>query len=225
MFRSRRGGDRFSDTPCGGRIVRLFDRLRRTRPKETQMARRKEVLTTGEVAKICQVAPRTVSKWFDTGVLKGYRVPGSKDRRIPVEGLVRFMRSHGMPMRGLDTGQTRILVISPDREFRRSLATALGNQRSIECSTAESAFGAGTEAARNRPHVILVDTSTPDLRNARLRETAHDDATLSSVKVVALVSEPTSVESLKRQGYDDCLVRPFEVSAAIRLIDGLLSEG
>ena len=42
----------------------------------------KDVLTTGEVAKICNVAPRTVSKWFDSGALHGYRIPGSKDRRI-----------------------------------------------------------------------------------------------------------------------------------------------
>ena len=39
----------------------------------------KEVFTTGEVARICNVAPRTVSKWFDTGQLRGYRIPGSKD--------------------------------------------------------------------------------------------------------------------------------------------------
>ena len=42
----------------------------------------KEVLTTGEVAKICNVAARTVSKWFDSGQIEGYRIPGSKDRRI-----------------------------------------------------------------------------------------------------------------------------------------------
>ena len=60
----------------------------------------KDVLTTGEVAKICNVAPRTVSKWFDTGVLKGYRIPGSKDRRIPVSQLIRFMKEHGIPFDG-----------------------------------------------------------------------------------------------------------------------------
>ena len=52
----------------------------------------KEVLTTGEVARICNVASRTVSKWFDQGRLRGYRIPGSKDRRIPRSELVRFMR-------------------------------------------------------------------------------------------------------------------------------------
>ena len=40
----------------------------------------KKVFTTGQVAKICKVAPRTVSKWFDSGRLRGYRIPGSQDR-------------------------------------------------------------------------------------------------------------------------------------------------
>ena len=70
----------------------------------------KDVLTTGEVAKICNVAPRTVSKWFDSGQLRGYRIPGSKDRRIPLSELVRFMKEHGMPMEGVVTGRTRVLV-------------------------------------------------------------------------------------------------------------------
>ena len=55
----------------------------------------KDVLTTGEVAKICNVAARTVSKWFDAGQIEGYRIPGSKDRRIPVDSLVKFMEDHG----------------------------------------------------------------------------------------------------------------------------------
>src|ERR1700761_2602404 len=58
----------------------------------------KDVLTTGEVAKICNVAPRTVSKWVDSGALHGYRIPGSKDRRIPLNQLIRFMKQHGMPL-------------------------------------------------------------------------------------------------------------------------------
>ena len=52
----------------------------------------KKVFTTGQVAKICKVAPRTVSKWFDSGRLKGYRIPGSQDRRIPREQLIRFLK-------------------------------------------------------------------------------------------------------------------------------------
>jgi excisionase family DNA binding protein len=55
-----------------------------------------EVYTTGQVAKLCSVAPRTVAKWVDSGELKGYRLPGSQDRRIPVKELERFLESHSM---------------------------------------------------------------------------------------------------------------------------------
>ena len=63
----------------------------------------KEVLTTGEVAKICNVAPRTVSKWFDSGSLKGYRIPGSKTRRIPRPRLIEFAVAYGLPCQLIDT--------------------------------------------------------------------------------------------------------------------------
>jgi excisionase family DNA binding protein len=58
----------------------------------------KQIFTTGDAAKILRVAPRTVSKWFDSGKLRGYRVPGSQDRRIPRDQLVRFMKDHGIPV-------------------------------------------------------------------------------------------------------------------------------
>lgn len=55
-----------------------------------------KVFTTGEVARICKVAPRTIAKWFDSGRLKGYRIPGSQGRRIPREYLIKFLKEHGM---------------------------------------------------------------------------------------------------------------------------------
>ena len=62
------------------------------------MAKEKKVFTTGEVAKICSVATRTVHKWFDNGILGGYRIPCSKDRRIPAKELIRFMKEYKIPM-------------------------------------------------------------------------------------------------------------------------------
>lgn len=67
------------------------------------MVSRKTIFTTGEVAKICKVAPRVVSKWFDSGRLRGYRIPGSQDRRIPKEYLIRFMKEYGMPLGDLES--------------------------------------------------------------------------------------------------------------------------
>ena len=59
---------------------------------------KESVLTTGDIAKICNVSQKTAAKWFDKGIISGYRLPGSKDRRIPIDELYRFMREANIPI-------------------------------------------------------------------------------------------------------------------------------
>jgi excisionase family DNA binding protein len=65
----------------------------------------KKVFTTGQVAKICRVSSRVVGKWFDSGKLRGYRIPGHQDRRIPRDQLIRFLKEHGLPLGELEESQ------------------------------------------------------------------------------------------------------------------------
>src|SRR5881398_910642 len=103
----------------------------------------KDVLTTGEVAKFCSVAPRTVSKWFDSGALHGYRIPGSKDRRIPLNQLIRFMKLHGMPLNGLMTGCTRVLIVDGEGDIVDVLEKILEDEAKYEVEVAGDGFSAG----------------------------------------------------------------------------------
>jgi len=48
-----------------------------------------------QVAKMGRVLPRSARKWFDCGSLRGYRIPGSTERRVPHTNLIRFMEDHG----------------------------------------------------------------------------------------------------------------------------------
>ena len=58
-----------------------------------------DILTTGQAAKLCGVATRTLIHWMEKGLLKGgYILPGTLHRRIPKANLVAFMREHGMPL-------------------------------------------------------------------------------------------------------------------------------
>ncbi len=188
----------------------------------TIMARRKEVLTTGDVAEICQVAPRTVSKWFDSGQLKGYRVPGSKDRRIPVADLMKFMREHGMPLRGLESGLTKVLVVSPDRSLCDSVVESLTRQRTYECSHAESAFAAGVAAAKLQPVVVLVDVQSEVLCDAAIWSSAAAVEGFSAPKSIALAGSAVEADRCVSDGFHAGLVKPFEVGALVSAIDKAL---
>ena len=57
---------------------------------------KKTVYSIHEVAKICKVSPRTAITWFDKGLLRGYRIHGSQERRIPTERLITFMQEQGI---------------------------------------------------------------------------------------------------------------------------------
>jgi len=53
-----------------------------------------KVYKTGEIAKMLQCSCRTVCNWIDSGLIKGFRLPMSKDRRVNHDDLIRFLRKH-----------------------------------------------------------------------------------------------------------------------------------
>lgn len=113
------------------------------------------VFTTGQVARICKVAPRTVSKWFDRGQLRGYKIPGSRDRRIPARELVAFMKQHGMPTDELDAaGGVTLLLARPGSRADQIAATL---SASGEVARAGTLFEAGLLAERLRPRALVID--------------------------------------------------------------------
>ncbi|MFC1724592.1 helix-turn-helix domain-containing protein [candidate division KSB1 bacterium] len=63
----------------------------------------KVALTTGEVSKICNVSQKTVIKWYDDGLLEGYKIPGTKDRRVPIKSLNEFIQKNNIPISVLST--------------------------------------------------------------------------------------------------------------------------
>lgn len=186
------------------------------------MTRRKNVLTTGEVARICNVAPRTVSKWFDTGQLSGYRIPGSKDRRIPLEQLVAFMRMHGMPTDGLEGADRQILVIDSDPQFVAVLAQQVQEAGGYEVARAESAFEGGILAAEIAPHAILVDVARRDVDPGSLARVVRGTARLQQTRLIATGRElsPDAGRDLLRDGFENVIAKPFGAKQLLDVLDG-----
>ena len=55
------------------------------------------VYRTGQVAKMFGVSIQTVNKWVDTGLLNGFRMPGTRHRRVTKEDLDAFRKTCGWP--------------------------------------------------------------------------------------------------------------------------------
>jgi excisionase family DNA binding protein len=224
MRRETRDNARIYGSTCG--LITPMMRKRVDKPAEAGggvcMARNKDVLTTGEVARICKVAPRTVTKWFDSGQLRGYRIPGSKDRRIPVNQLVRFMRQNNMPLDGmLHFTKTRILIVDDEAEIVDMLRDLLSQQTTYDVQVARNGFEAGLAAERIKPHVILLDINLGDINGREVCKIVRMNPDLQMTKVLAMSGQLTDDESkaLLTQGFEGFLKKPFTIQQVIQAIE------
>ncbi|MFT4593838.1 MAG: excisionase family DNA binding protein [Phycisphaerales bacterium] len=185
----------------------------------------KEVLTTGEVAKICNVAARTVSKWFDTGQIKGYRIPGSKDRRIPVQSLMNFMQEHGIPFDGLMSGNTRVLIVDKDTEICKTLERVFSDQTEFVVQSCSNPFTAGVECERFRPHVMLFDLEFCGDDYTTFTKSLRESDELQATKIIAMSGRLSDgqLTQLTCSGFDGVLRKPFTVRQVIDSIENAVS--
>jgi hypothetical protein len=181
------------------------------------------VFTTGDVARICQVAPRTVSKWFDTGQLKGYRIPGSLDRRIPRDSLVAFMRSHGMPLGELSAKEAgRVLLIALNEQESPMLQRDL-QLTGIEFQSAASVFEAGSVAASFKPQCVVIDSQIGVLEAGQMARILKANSPAGKMRTIVLVDPDTETERWQPGWFDDRFRRPFD-SALLAVRIRSLSE-
>jgi two-component system response regulator RpaA len=63
------------------------------------------VYTTGQIAKMLSMAPRTISRFIDDGKLKGFQIPGSNHRRVAHNDLITFCKEFKIPESLIDASE------------------------------------------------------------------------------------------------------------------------
>ena len=168
-----------------------------------------KVYTTGQVSRICQVATSTVNKWFDSGQLKGFRVPGSRHRRIPRENLASFLQENGISLEKLDTATTStVLLVTHDPQLIAALKRALPGF--LRLSVATSGFEAGVQAEATRPTCTVIDYGIGKSLAERICRRLRPAGSPSDLVVIALVAHETRLSSLERTHLDEVIHKPFD---------------
>ena len=98
--------------------------------------KRKNVFTTSDVAEICQVSTRVVTKWYDTDLLDGFRLPGSKHRRFTYENIKNFMTDEGMPVEWLEAAVKERDVVGKVKKKKRDTKKDIASASATDTATA-----------------------------------------------------------------------------------------
>jgi len=184
----------------------------------------KRIFTTGEAAEVCKVSQQTIIRCFDSGRLGGFRVPGSKFRRIPRAELVKFMKANGIPTLNLEGGSKRILVVDDDKPILDMLQEILSKNENYEVRLCSTGYDAGMLTEAFRPHLIVLDYMLPDINGDIVCQRLRERDELAEIKVLfvsGVVSGP-ELQQLRASGADDVLQKPFDVNVLLAKIATLL---
>jgi excisionase family DNA binding protein len=177
----------------------------------------KDVLTTGDVARLCRVTIRTVIRWYDDGRLEGYRLPGSGGRRFTRDSVVRFLQQNEMPSDLLAPARPggpaaqRVLVVDDDEAVRTLVARALTATGSYTVETAASGWEAGLKTATLRPHLLILDFRLGDTTGDEVVRVVRGQDLSPRPAILMLSAHLTGpdVARVLAEGADAFLAKPF----------------
>jgi excisionase family DNA binding protein len=184
----------------------------------------KTVFTTGEAAKICKVSQQTIIRCFDSGQLKGFRVPGSRFRRIPRDVLYKFMKDNGIPTDALESGKRKALVVDDDVELVELIRDVLESDGRFDVRVANNGFDAGMMVKEYHPDVIVLDVMLPDINGKEVCQRVRSDEAMDDVRIICIsgMVESDKIAELKEAGANEFLQKPFEVEQLVDRICRML---
>jgi excisionase family DNA binding protein len=184
----------------------------------------KDLFTTGEAADICRVSQQTIIRCFDSGRLEGFRVPGSKFRRIPRRSLIKFMKDNNIPLDQIESGKKKVLVVDDDVEIIELISEVLFRDGRFEVKTASSGYEAGISTQQFRPDLILLDYMLPDVNGNIVCQTIRKSQEFENIKIIIVsgVVKQDEIEQLLKSGAQDFLKKPFNIDELIEKVSNVL---
>ena len=184
----------------------------------------KDLYTTGEAAEICNVSQQTIIRCFDAGRLEGFRIPGSKFRRIPRESLIKFMKENDIPLKALETGKKKVLIVDDDAEIVDLIVDVLTRDGRFEVKSASSGYDAGIVTEQFHPDVIILDYMLPDVNGNIVCQTIRRNPEFTDTRIIIVsgVVNQGEIEDLLSAGAEDFIKKPFNITDLVDKIAGVL---
>lgn len=207
----------------------------------------KDVLTTGEIAKLCGVNFRTVIRWIDKGYIEAYKLPGRGDNRVTRENVIKFMRANDMPippeLGEANTGDSRVetavpevaevakeqasrrvLIVEDDELMARSMERTLARAGYLT-AIASNGIEAGIQLESHKPAAITLDLQMPGMSGFELLEVIRGNACYGHIKILVVSAAGKARETeLRALGADNVLDKPFKNKELLSSLKALIAD-
>lgn len=183
-----------------------------------------KTLSTGEIAKLCDVNLRTVIRWIERGALKGFKLPGRGNNRVRVEDFIAFLVEHDIPIPPELAGDDnrRVLIVDDEPAIARSIQRVLRSNGFVT-DVAVDGFQGGTKLMKDRPILMTLDLSMPGLSGYDVLSFVRETPEIAATKIIVISALGSdALQKAIDLGADAVLTKPFENDQMLDCINNLL---
>ena len=182
-------------------------------------------LTTGDIAKYCDVNLRTVIRWVNKGSLKAYKLPGRGNNRIKVTDFLAFLVENGMPIPDeLKPISRKALIVDDEASYANAIKRVL-SKRDFDCRIANGGFQAGLMLTSEQPTVMTLDLSMPGLDGFEVIKFVRQTAAVAGTKILVISAlNDDALQQAIALGADAALSKPFDNQELIDTVERMICE-
>ena len=177
------------------------------------MRTERRYLTTGEVARECEVTLASVKKWIGQAKLRAVRTPG-RHFRISVQEFERFKAEYRFPMEPPHT--PRILVVDDSPLVVDFVIDALKDLvPGAELETASSGYDGLLKVGTFGPDLLILDLRMPGLDGLEVcrRIKANPATRATRILMITAFAEKGTAKEARQAGADGFLRKPLRLDA------------
>jgi len=172
-----------------------------------------DVLTVFKASQYCNVSPKTIINWTESGHIKAYKTVGGH-RRINKTDLEAFMKKQGIPIpekKPMDV-KKRILVVDDDPIIVETIVLALEEDEfDYEVISASDGFEAGIQVNHFEPNLLILDIMMPDIKGYEVCKKIKENPDTQDTKIIVLSAylDEEKFKTMKEHGADACFSKPL----------------
>ncbi|MDP5029082.1 MAG: response regulator [Paraglaciecola sp.] len=183
-------------------------------------------LTSGEIAKYCNVNLRTVIRWLESGKLKGYKLPGRGNNRVLITDFIDFLKHHKMPIPNElgDSEDPAVLIVDDELSMAKAIQR-LARKAGVRSIIADNGFHAGLMLSAHKPQMMTLDLSMPGLDGFGVISYTRSQEAFKDMKIIVVSAlDQASLDKAISMGANKAYSKPFEPTDLMAEFEALVGN-
>jgi len=152
-------------------------------------------LTTSQTAELLGVAPHTVQKWVDAGVLRAWKTVGGH-RRVAADSVEAMLRDREAMQQATPVEKMSVMLVEDDADTAELMQAMIGELwPQAHVRLARDGFSALLDAGKLPPDVLITDINLPGLDGIEMLRSLNQHPGTRNMRVVFVTNHsPTELQ-------------------------------